>query len=539
MPGLTIRSGLLKGQRFTIDRATVIGRGATADLSLADPGVSRRHASVAPGAEGWMLEDLGSANGTTLNGRRVRAAVRLHEGDVIGIAGVRASFSERDGRETAPAVQYSEGPEPAVLISMGERKTADSVALDDKVRLRFLNDIAKIGDMVFDESALVSFIADELLALVRRADRAVVLTSHGDDLVPRAARTRSGEVVSKIVASRKLLGDVMSRREAILAIDTLADERYSESESILALGIRAAISAPMMFQGEIYGVVQVESSSSGVPFHEGDVALVLSLASQVGMALGYARLHARLVERELVERDIALAERIQRQFLPERCAAPSGYGVAVHFKPALGVSGDFYDQIDLGPGRVAFVVGDVSGKGVSASLYASSLTTHMRYQAAGQLSPGSILARTNAELAGRHHEGMFATMIVAVLDAATGTVEMANAGHPPAFRRRRDGRTEAIGGKPASPVGLDPQATYPIESVALEPGDALVLYTDGVIEALDANQRLFDEARTIEAIRASDGTPDGLVGSLNDALDRFVGSAPQSDDITILTLRRK
>jgi sigma-B regulation protein RsbU (phosphoserine phosphatase) len=538
MPTLTIRSGLLKGQTFPIDRATVIGRGATADLSLADPGVSRRHASVAQGEEGWFLEDLGSANGTYLNGRRVRTPVRLREGDVIGIAAVRALFSERKDGEHAPEVQYTDGPEPAVLISMGERKTAESVALDDKVRLRFLNDIARIGDMVFDESALVSFIADELLALVRRADRAVVLTNHDDQLVPRAARTRSGEAVSQIVASRKLLADVMSRREAVLAIDTLADSRYSESESILALGIRAAISAPMMFQGEIYGVVQVESSSPGVPFHEGDVALVLSLASQVGMALGYARLHARLVERELVERDIALAQRIQQQFLPERCVAPSGYGVAVHFKPALGVSGDFYDQIDLGAGRVAYVIGDVSGKGVSAALYASTLTTHMRYQAVGQSDPGAILSRTNAVLAGRGHEGMFATMIVAVLDTATGAVQMANAGHPPPFRRRRDGTTEAVRGTTATPIGLDPSVSYPVAPLTLAPGDALVLYTDGVIEALDVKQRLFDEARTIEAIGASNGTPDGVVRALSTAIEKFVGSASQSDDITILTLCR-
>src|SRR5690606_22843769 len=146
----------------------------------------------------------------TINGRRVRSAERLRDGDVIGIAGVRASFAERGGGDTAPAVHYTEGPEPAVLISMGERRTAEGAALDDKVRLRFLDDISKIGDLVFDEPALVSFISDELLALVPRADRAVVLTSRDGQLVPRSARTRSGEVVSEIVASRKLLDDVMS-----------------------------------------------------------------------------------------------------------------------------------------------------------------------------------------------------------------------------------------------------------------------------------------------------------------------------------------
>src|SRR5690606_12216795 len=115
-----------------------------------------------------------------------------------------------------------------------------------------------------------------------------------------------------------------------------------------------------------------------------------------------------------VERDIALAQRIQEQFLPARSIDPPGYTTAVQFRPALGVSGDFYDQIELGDGRIAFVIGDVSGKGVSAALYASTLTTHMRYQALGQPDAGAVLARTNATLAGRSHEGMFATMAVVV-----------------------------------------------------------------------------------------------------------------------------
>ena len=118
MPSITIRSGLLAGRTFPIDRATVIGRGATADLSLADPGVSRRHARISRGPDGWVVEDLGSANGTALNGRRIAPSSALRDGDVVSIAGVQVAFSERDGADTAPAVQYSEGPDPAVLISM-------------------------------------------------------------------------------------------------------------------------------------------------------------------------------------------------------------------------------------------------------------------------------------------------------------------------------------------------------------------------------------------------------------------------------------
>jgi sigma-B regulation protein RsbU (phosphoserine phosphatase) len=545
MPTLTIQSGLLKGQQFRIDRTTVIGRGATADVSLADPGVSRRHASLQRQEGGWVVEDLGSANGTTVNRRRVSEPTRLQDADVIGVGSVFAAFTDdapAGARAEGPAVQYrDEGPPPAVLISLpGDKAAGDpsAASMDESVRLRFLADFARIGTLVFDEPALVAFIADELLALVPRADRSIVLTCEHGELVPRASRTRSGQT-TEIVASRQLLRDVMARREAVLAIDTLADERYAESESILALGIRAAICAPMMFQGEIYGVVQVDSQSPGVPFKEADVALVLSLASQLGMALGYARLHATLVERELIERDIALARRIQQQFLPAGRLEMPGYTIAVEYRPALGVSGDFYDLIELQGGRVALVAGDVSGKGVSAALYASKLTTDLRYQTAGQTQPGEILVRTNRILASRDHEGMFATLAVVVIAPEAGTIELANAGHPLPFVRRRDGRVTALGRAGGSPLGLDPDASFQQVHCDLLPGDALVLYTDGVIEALNVKQELFDEARTIEAIRKSDGTVDGILASLRTAIDAFIGRAPQSDDVTMVCLRRE
>ena len=542
MPTLTIRSGLLKGSQFQLERNTVVGRGATADVSLADPGVSRRHARLNRQDGGWVLEDLGSANGTMINGWRVSEPTRLQSGDVIGVGAVLAGYTDgaaASGRAPEPAVQYRDA-QPAVLISMpGDTSDADpgAAGVDQTVRLRFLADFAKIGTLVFDEPALVEFIAAELLALVPRADRSVVLTSEEGELVPRASRTRSGQA-PEIVASRQLLRDVMAKREAVLAIDTLSDERYATSESILAIGIRAAICAPMMFQGEIYGVVQVDSASAGVPFQEADVALVLSLASQLGMALGYARLHGQLVERQLFERDLALARRIQQQFLPEGQLELPGYSAAVQYHPALGVSGDFYDMIDLDGGRVGLVVGDVSGKGVSAALYASKLTTDLRYQAVGQSRPGEILARTNRILSRRHHEGMFATVAIVVLDPAAGSIELASAGHPLPILRRRDGRVELVDGIGSAPLGLDPDATFPQSRCNLEPGEALVLYTDGVIEALNEQQELFDEARTMNAIRRSDGTVDGILASLRSAVTTFVGRAAQSDDVTMLAVGR-
>ena len=541
MPKLLIKNGIQKDTEVAVKTPMIIGRGASADLSLPDSGVSRRHASLTLQDGEWLLEDLGSANGTVVNGWRVTKPSKLRDGDVIGVGSVFLEYSRRDipSPQTAAVADVKlqdDGPAPSVIMAIPEELRSSTV-VDDKARLRFMDDIARISTMVFDEAALVAFVVEEMLQLMPRADRAVVLIQQDGDLVPRASRTRSGKT-PKVVTSRRLLQDVMSKREAVLAVDTQADARFAQSQSIHALGIRAAICAPVLFEGEMYGVLQVDSASSGVPFSKNDLALVMSLASQVGMALAHARLHAKLVARQLLEHDLALARKIQQQFLPDKTIEVPGYALAVEYRPALEIGGDLYDLIDLGGGRIALVIGDVSGKGVSAALFAAKLATDLRYQAAGQSAPSEILRRANEVLVMRDNEGMFVTAAVGVLDPAGGWLDLSSAGHPPPFVRDASGAVTPLGRAGDKPLGLDPHARFGQNRYQLEAGDTLVLYTDGVTEALDPANRLYSEARLMETLRRAPGEAGGILRAIGGDMASFVSGAPQSDDVTIICLGR-
>jgi sigma-B regulation protein RsbU (phosphoserine phosphatase) len=543
VPKLTIQDGLQKGRVISVAGPTVIGRGAAADLSLPDAGVSRRHAQLTVENGEWRIEDLGSANGTVINGRPVRGATTLHDGDLIGVGTVLVQYSgERESAAASHTRQvrvHDDGREHSVVHSISELQRPGS-EVDEATWLRLLEGSARISTLALDETALASFVVGEILALLPHADRIALLVDESGELVPRATTTRSG-TESGVATSRRLLDDVIARREAVLAIDVQADPRFAPSDSMVSLGRRSVLCAPILFQQQIYGVLHVDTAASGVPFDKADLALVHSLASQIGMALGYARLHAAVLAQQLVEHDLALAQKIQQHFLCDASLSLPGYSLAVEYRPALAVGGDVYDIIDLEACRIALAVGDVSGKGVSAALLAARLGTDLRYQAAGQPGPAEILARVNRVLAQRDLEGMFVTAAMAVLDPATGTLALASAGHPPPLVRGRDGTVTTLGGAVDSdcPLGLNADVRFSERESRLAPGDVLVMYTDGVVEALDVSQQIFGEPRLIDAIRQAPGDAPAVCRAIVDAVRQFVGSAPQSDDVTILCLGRQ
>jgi serine phosphatase RsbU (regulator of sigma subunit) len=406
-------------------------------------------------------------------------------------------------------------------------------------RLRFMESLARISSMVFDERALLSFVVDELFEMMPQADRAFVMVWDPElkRLVPNAARTRSGSP-AEILASRTLFDDVLARREAVLVVDAASDERYSKAESVFALKIRTAICSPIVFQNQVFGLIQIDSASGLSPFNRGDVALTLGIGSEVGMALAYARVHAQLVEQELLEHDLELARKIQHHFLPPGPPSIAGYSFAVEYRPALAVGGDLYDFIDLGGGLRCVVVGDVSGKGVSAALYAAKLMADLRYVSAGLTSPAAILTGVNDVLIRGDHEGMFVTAGLAVIDGRSGRLTVASAGHPLPFARDRAGQVATLGETGGSALGLKPGARFREHQYELDGGDVVTFYTDGVIEALSPQKTMYGEPRLIEALGRCDGTASDAVRTVGGDVREFVGSEPQSDDVTILCIGR-
>jgi serine phosphatase RsbU (regulator of sigma subunit) len=554
VPILSILSGSDAGADFRFDRSAVaiIGRGAAVSIALTDASVSRRHAQLAFTNGAWTVQDIGSFNGTFVNGRRIAQPSPLANGDALRIGSVQCTFADEaaeDGR-TAPAAVTVAAPASAQVAQESDivlRVSAEAAAmaaggqtlLGTARRSRLPDSLSRITAIMFDERALLAFVVDEVLDTLPAAERVAVMMWDVElaRFVPQSSRARTA-TSGDVVASQTLLQDVLARKEAVLVANVLSDRNLAEAESIMALKVTSAICAPILFQKDILGVIQVTGVGTTL-FSQSDVTATMALALEVGMALSYAKLHGKLVERELVERDLALARKIQQHFLPSKPPDVPGFDFAVEYRPALAVGGDLYDFVPLAGGSIAVAVGDVSGKGVSAALFAAKVTSDLRYQAAGQSSGSAILQRLNRVLAAGNEEGMFVTLALAVIDPAAGRLTVASAGHPLPLVRDAAGAVSPIGETGDMALGLDDAATFREHVYAMDAGDAVVLYTDGVGEAMNRKLDLYGDERLAAAITAAGAGARAIVRTIDGDVRAFADGHPQSDDVTIVCFERR
>lgn len=561
VPILTIQTGSRSGEAVPFDRTIVVGRASSADVVLDDTTVSRRHAVFTWANDECMIEDLQTGNGTFVNSKRLKAPVMLKDGDEVrlgrvvvkytGVASATMPIPVRPATQEARValVEGEEGGSPIMVALDAEASGASQLRRTDPQRLlssvtkrlELMNDLSGDLGQTFDDAALFDTVMRRLFDVLPQAERGIVLVKEEGtgELVPRIARSRSGQATDDIKASRTLLNEVVSRRQGILSIDTSGDSRFNQSESLIDLKIRNVICVPMLAYDEVYGVIQVDSSKIVQPFDEGDVSLVLAVARQLALAMAVARMHSRLLEQELFHRDLVLARKIQQRFLPSRPPDVVGFDFAVDYTPALAVGGDYYDFLELGEGTIGIAVGDVSGKGVSAALYVAKLGTELRYNAVGQTEPGEILRRLNLNLARDNEEGMFVTLALVILEPRFGRLKVANAGHLVPLVREARGRVEPLESPSNSPLGVREDDTFEQRTYELDRGDVVVLYTDGVTEAQDRTKALYGDDRLLKAIAESPGTAPGVKDGVLASVRAYLSGEAQNDDITVVTVAVK
>lgn len=268
---------------------------------------------------------------------------------------------------------------------------------------------------------------------------------------------------------------------------------------------------------------------------------VQSLAAQIASALQGARVHAQDLAHESVSRELALAGEIQANFLPATLPDVPGWQLAAMLKPARETSGDFYDLIHLPNGRLGLLIADVTDKGMGAALFMALSRTLLRtYAVEYDTQPELVLAAANRRILADTNSGLFVTVFYGVLDPSSGQLTYSNAGHnPPYLLNVQDGNTVLELDRTGVPLGILDGVTWQQKVVQLAPGDVLMLYTDGITEAQNAQEEFFDEDRLLGFIRASMGRAaqdiqDGIIAQV----DAFVGDAPQSDDITLMVVVR-
>jgi serine phosphatase RsbU (regulator of sigma subunit)/anti-sigma regulatory factor (Ser/Thr protein kinase) len=320
-------------------------------------------------------------------------------------------------------------------------------------------------------------------------------------------------------------------------IDTLELDSPALRE-LKAAGVKLAV--PLVSQGELIGVLNLGPRLSEQDYSSDDRKLLDNLAAQAAPALRVGQLvreqEAEAATRQRIEQELEVARLIQQNFLPRELPDLVGWQVAAYYRPAREVGGDFYDVIPLADGRVAFVVGDVTDKGVPAALVMAATRSVLRASVQRLIEPGAVLERVNDHLCPDMPAKMFVTCLYAVLDPHTGRFRFANAGHDLPYVKTAGGVVELRAR--GMPLGLMPGMAYEESEAVLEPGDCVLLHSDGIAEAHDPEREMFGFPRLKQTMAASAGGQE-LIDRVITELERFTGpDAVQEDDITMVTLQR-
>lgn len=549
MPSLVFLAGPIAGRRYKLsDGEYVIGRRSDCQIFVPDMRVSRQHARLWREGEGWTLEDLGSNNGTFINGVRLQQATSLRHDDEILIANNRIRVEARDNpTESRPlegnAVtivdvgvsslirsREDSGSGRLPVVSSGLISVADQRAIRlIERKLDALTQILHATASSDTAEALLQKVVDALLDLFPQADDVGVLVEdeRSGELRVQCQKHRKEAFGGDLRVPGTIIQHVISDRRGVL----LGDGETSEDGE----GVGTRMGAPLIFHGAHYGVVYVESKQSG--FRQEDVDLLQAIATQAGLAIHTTRVAVQLQRREQLERDLRVARQIQRSLLPANVPQVVGLDFAVHYEPAYQIGGDFYDFIWHDPSHLGLAVGDVAGKAISAALYMARLTSELRSRAAIARTPARLLRRVNQEIANLGDDGMFATLVYCIYDLENRSLVFTNAGHCVPLLRRGD-RVFPLQAERAHtpPLGVTPDLEAGEARVQLHSGDMMIMVSDGILEARDAKGNEYGLTRLSRRIRTARGTTEDVIKAILADIDSHVHDQSQSDDMTIVAM---
>ena len=310
-----------------------------------------------------------------------------------------------------------------------------------------------------------------------------------------------------------------------------------------AFGAGSVMAAALRYGKQDLGVLAFANGPKGAPFSQGDFVVFKSIAEQSAFALYNAIIYSMANEKKRLDHDLEIARDIQRILLPAEAPAINGFQISGFNVPARQVSGDYFDYIQVDDQRLGVAIADVSGKGVPASLIMAICRSVLRAEAARNPSPADVLRKVNRQLYPDIKEDMFISMAYLILDHEHNAITLARAGHDAPLLYKRESQTVTPIKSPGMVVGIDSGNVFDRLTVdfavPLERNDCLVLYTDGVTEALNAEGDEFGIDRMIQSVRA--GAPDGaqaVVKRIIEDVRNFTGSNPQNDDITLIAIRK-
>ncbi|MBM79890.1 MAG: hypothetical protein CMJ78_04770 [Planctomycetaceae bacterium] len=592
---LKVESGRQKGSFVRLrDDNTLFGRHPNCHIVLNSTSVSRHHAQIVFENDSVFLEDLKSQNGTYLNGDRIEKRIKLNDGDEVNICdnfftfyfqlppespaddlGATHSFGDSsDGFVVGEVCSEDQGlrgtnefnSEPheigiadELVFEPSDYEDSDSSgiiarreSMESSVRTgrvhpeTLLDAVLQISNnlrRVLDLDGVLNEIMNGLFNIFQHANEGFVLLRDDDEpekLVVRATHNRDVNASGKLPISMTIVRLVLETGDTILSADAGADSRFLPSQSLGKLRTRSILCAPLISKaGEPLGIIQLATASGSTPFREEDLDLIVSIATQGSLAIENARLHQEALKQSQLAKELEFATQVQRGFLPSKPPTMDGYQFHHFYQSSNTVGGDYFDYIDLPGGRIAMSLADIAGKGVPAALLMAMFYSSARYHLLTNDSLSGAIADLNRECCGTTSLGhRFITCIMLVVDPSSHQVTVVNAGHLAPIRRSSNGSTELIGEPEAGmPLGILADQEFVEVTFTSDPGDSLLLYSDGITEAQNSDKEHYSSSRLREFV-ANDSNPiDELVPAIIADVASFVEKSAFADDVCVMACR--
>ncbi|MBL8849550.1 MAG: SpoIIE family protein phosphatase [Planctomycetaceae bacterium] len=530
----------------------VLGRLPECDIQLQSSMVSRKHARVIRDGGNFVFEDLGSGNGTFVNGKRIEAPVALQHDDRIKVGPILLRFESDDPSAVSkPTLSEtdafnldvtSDDASSTIMGAVGAAGTFGMLDAQPQAKLKAVLEISRAVVGTLDTEKLLPKVLDSLFEIFPHADRGCILLRDETSgrMVPRAIKHRRSTDDDSVKISRTSLQQVLENKQAILSADAASDSRFRASESISSLTIRSMMCVPLLsLAGEPLGVINIDTQNPLAQFKKDDLELMVTVAGQAALSYESARLMVSHVEKQKQDAEMDIARRVQHALLPDEMPQIPGYEFFATYEAAQAVGGDYYDIVMLRDGRIGIAFGDVAGKGVPASLVMSRLSSAVRNIIEYVSDAADAVTRLNNHMCAKAVEGRFVTFILALLDPKKNKLSVVNAGHMSPLIRRASGEVVEFDDSTVGvPLGVVEGFEYQAVERKLEPQDTIVIYTDGVSEAMNPNSELYTIERLQSFVHQSTLSPAGLGPAIREDVKQHAAGRPQNDDITMFVFGR-
>jgi sigma-B regulation protein RsbU (phosphoserine phosphatase) len=520
-----------------------IGRQQGNELTLRDSRISRQQAQITSANGSVVLEDMGSRHGTIVNGQKVlRHELKPQDKIEFGIP------------DSYQLIYLGQDATLGELLERADMPAAGKSSSRELYHLGVLLEVARTLGTGLSLEEVLTAVVDAAIQVTGTERGLLLLAKPDGELTTAVARdARRGTLRPEdLQISSSVLKRVVSSRRELIVTDMGEDANIQQQASVARLQLHTVVAIPVdklpviesldatisTRQGELLGVLYMDSHSPSSAFSELDREVLRNLAREAATVIENARLFASSRDKARLDHEIEIASQIQRQLLPASFPKTAHFEVMGTTLACLSVGGDCFDVIELTGDRCGFFVGDVSGKGISAALLATLLQGTFYTTAMLDVTPGETATRVNAYLCKRSSEERYATLFYSVL-SPDGHLEYVNAGHVSPMVRRASGEVEEL---PASgvPVGMFEGTEYTPSSARLRAGDFMVIFTDGVSEAVSQKGDMFGEERLRELLRNFSGeNVQDLVAAINEELRVFTIGANQADDITLIVVQFK